>query len=230
MELIPASAEVLRELNRTSRHDLIAEVHRIAGEIEKTVPSCVGVSITIARDALTFTLVASSEVAERLDATQYEKGGPCVEAAEHGQEQVVDDVLSESRWHAYARAAAAANVRSSLALPLMNREGLGGSLNIYAADPHAFTGTNPKLRELAGGTVDALITNADLEFTSRDRADDAPRLLKESDVINQAIGMLIGAHGTDPERAKKRLHETAANTGVSVLEAAKEIVDDKYRN
>ncbi len=229
MELIPASAEVLRELNRTSRHDLAAEIHRIAGEIEKIVPSCVGVSITMARDALTFTLVASSEVAERLDATQYEAGGPCVEAVEHGQEQMVDDVLSESRWHAYARAAAAANVRSSLALPLTNHGGLSGSLNIYAADPHAFAGTNAQLRELAGAPAGALITNADLEFTSRDRANDAPRLLKESDLINQAIGILIAAHRLDPGRAEARLQDVAAARGVSLSEVARAVVVDKDR-
>ncbi len=229
MELIPASAEVLRELNLTSRFDLTVEIQQLAGEIEKIVPSCVGVSVTVAKDAMTFTLVASSEVAESLDATQYEAGGPCVEAVQLGDEQVVDDALSESRWQAYARAAAASNVRSSLALPLVNHDRLSGSLNIYAADPHAFAGTNPRLRQLVGSPAGALITNADLEFTTRDRADDAPRLLEESDVVNQAIGILVGTHQIDARQAEERLHEQADQAGLTLLETARGVLAGRYR-
>lgn len=224
MELVPASAEVLRELNLTSRFDLVAEVQQLAAQVETIVPSCVGVSVTMAKDAMTFTLVASSEVAERLDATQYEAGGPCVAALRLHEEQMVDDVLSESRWQAYARTAAASNVRSSLALPLVNHDRLSGSLNIYAADPRAFTGADPRLRLLVGAPAGALITNADLEFTSRDRADDAPRLLGESDVVNQAIGMLVGTHGISSRQAEERLHERADQTGLTLVEAARGVL------
>lgn len=229
MELIPASAQVLDDLSRTARTDLTADILDLAAQIEAVVPSCVGVSITVARGALTFTLVASSEVAAQLDATQYVSGGPCVEAARGGQEQSVPEILDEGRWQSYARTAAASNVRSSLALPLTTHQELTGSLNIYAADPGAFNGDNARLRELAGAPAWALITNADLEFTSRDRADDAPRDLHYSDLINQAIGVLIGAHRIDPESAKERLQETAARAEVSLVEAARQVLADRPR-
>lgn len=228
MELTPGSAEALHSLNQTSRVDLAEDMQRLAERVQELVPSCVGVSITIARGALTFTLVASSEVAAQLDATQYSTGGPCLDAAHGGEEQRFVDVLSEDRWQTYAQAAAAAHVRSSLALPLTTQDQLDGSLNIYAADPDAFSGTNDELRELAGAPAGALVTNADLGFTTRQRSDDAPRALKEGDLVNQAVGVLIAAHRIDAESAEARLQEMALRGGVSVPEAARTVLDDKH--
>ena len=230
MELIPASAEALHELDRTSHHDHTADVQRLAREIQEIVPSCVGVSITVDNGAMTFTLVASSDVALRLDAAQHAVGGPSLEALQRRQEQVVDDVLDEDRWHSFARAAAASHVRSSLALPLSTDDRLTGSLTVYAADPHAFAGTNPRLRALAGVPVGALVTNADLEFTSRDHADDAPRALDEGTLVNQAVGILMGTHGLDPGAATARLEEAAATGGVSVSDAARAVLRDNRRS
>lgn len=224
MELIPASAEALHELDQSTGHDHTGDVQHLAREIHEIVPSCVGVSITVDNGALTFTLVASSEMALRLDAAQRAVGGPSLEALQRRQEQVVDDVLDEDRWHSFARAAAASHVRSSLALPLTTDDRLTGSLTLYAADPHAFAGANPRLRALAGGPVGALVTNADLEFTSRDHAADAPRALDEGNLVNQAVGILMGVHGIGPEAATARLEEAAATGGLSLADAARAVL------
>jgi GAF domain-containing protein len=159
-----------------------------------------------------------------MDAVQYATDGPCVAAATSGDVHSVEDVLDEERWQTYARSAAAAHVRSSLSLPLMREGRLWGAINLYAADPDAFTDRLEKLQALQGVQLERAVTNADLEFRSRQRAEDAPQILRQDALVQQAIGFLMAQGRVTVESARARLHDAAARARIDVHEAAQAII------
>ncbi|MFS0699544.1 GAF and ANTAR domain-containing protein [Cellulomonas sp. 179-A 4D5 NHS] len=222
MEPVPSTAAVLQHLAQTSDADLDLDrrLRELADQVGAVIPSCVGVSITILDEGLTFTLAASSAVAAALDAAQYASSGPCVDAARVQGQFTVDDVLDEDRWQQFALSAAAAHVRSSLSLPLMLHGEVTGAINLYAADPRAFAGHEPELRALLGDGVAHAVRNADLSFHSRDQAHQGPRVLAERDLIEQAVGYLMGTHRINADQARRRLHDAADRSGTDPLTTA----------
>ena len=224
MEPVPETSELLRELSIPGGADLEARLRRMAARVVEVVPSCVGVSLSVADGGLTFTLVSTSPQAAALDAVQYATSGPCVQTALEGLEQSVDDMLDEDRWQHFATAAAAANVRSSLSLPLSVAGG-HGSVNLYAADPRAFTGNLQALRDIVGPGIDDAVTNADLPFRTRTYASDGPRSLRDLDLIEQAVGYLVAREGLDPGRARQHLHDAAERAGVDPLTLARTLLN-----
>lgn len=225
MDLIPQSVEALRALSVGGEGDLETEIRSLADAVVAVVPSCVGMSITVAQGLLTFTLASTSDVAAQLDAVQYATDGPCVTAVTSGHLQSVGDVLDERRWQTYARSAAAAHVRSSLSLPLTREGQFWGAINLYAADPDAFTAHLEDLQALRGVQLARAVTNADLGFDTRQRAQDAPRILEENALVQQAIGHLMAQEGITAEAAEARLQDAAERARVETHVLAKAIVN-----
>jgi hypothetical protein len=75
MEPVPESARLLDQLGGLD-HGLPG-IATLGQQIQDLVPSCVGLSLTILEDEITFTLVSSSTPIASLDALQYLDGGPC---------------------------------------------------------------------------------------------------------------------------------------------------------
>lgn len=224
MEPLPETAEVLRSLSGTSDRDLAAPMRELAARVVAIVPTCVGLSVTLVDSGLTFTLVASSEQVAALDAVQYLSAGPCVASALSREEVALEDVLDEARWQHFAQAAAAHDVRSTLSLPLVVAGGLSGALNLYAADPRAFTGHEAELRRVVGGGAGLGVTNADLPFRTRDAARHAAGTLAEIDVVEQAVGFVMAEQRLGPDEARRRLVDAAARSGVDVASAARAVM------
>ncbi|MBB2924621.1 ANTAR domain-containing protein [Cellulomonas cellasea] len=226
MEPVPGTAEVLRALRESGAEDLEGALRDLADRIAEVVPSCVGVSLSVAHGGLTFTLASSSADVARLDAVQYLVGGPCIDTALEDVEIQLDDVLDENRWQRFAVAAAAAGVRSTLSLPL-GVTGVGpGSINVYAADEHAFAGSREALRDVVGAGVDVAVTNADLPFRTRTAAAVAPRDLRALDLVEQAVGYLMASERIDAERARERLAEAAERAGVDLVAVARALIGE----
>ena len=187
MEPIPevSAAAALGELLPGA--DLLEGLRVMAGIAEILVPSSVGVSLTVIVDGQSYTLTATSPTMTALDAVQYLDGGPCVDAALHGRQVDVDDVLDEGRWQLFEQAANSSGVRSSLSLPVGRSDaGAPAALNIYASEPDAFAGRSEALARAFGTSGDAMVSNADLSFRTRDAArgwsaaDARDRLLRAS--------------------------------------------------
>src|SRR3954454_5985016 len=110
VEPTPETRKALAELARHGSTDLVVVVLAMGRQVQDIVPECVGLSLALFDEGLTFTLVASAEQIAGLDAVQYLDGGPCVTAA-HNDETVeanVGNLVDEDRWLLFARASAAA--------------------------------------------------------------------------------------------------------------------------
>lgn len=80
MEPIPETRQVINQLVAEGDAAVAAVLASMGRKAQQIVPECVGLSLALLEEELTFTLVASSEEVAALDAVQYLDGGPCVEA------------------------------------------------------------------------------------------------------------------------------------------------------
>ena len=222
MKLIPASASALRWLSQTSPVDLTAHIDALAASVVRLVPSCVGVSLTILDQDLTFTLVASDREPSGGRTHAHPPEGSRAPDRASGEQ-----ALDESLWLSDALTTAAPGVRTTLTLPVTSQGRLDGSLQVYATDPDAFVSATPALQRLAGTCASAPITNSDLAFTSRQRAEHAPAILENSAIIDRAVGRLVAAHSLDLCAARSRLYDAAAREGMSVPDVARAVVDGR---
>ena len=106
MEPLPETSEALRDLAAYGDVDLAAALDRTARRVQAVVPDCVGFSLSLLAEGLTFTLAATSAEIAALDAVQYRDGGPCVDAFAAATVGSVPapDAVDESRWRLFALA------------------------------------------------------------------------------------------------------------------------------
>jgi transcriptional regulator with GAF, ATPase, and Fis domain len=218
VEPVPATARALQHLADRGETGLGEELARMARVVSRLVPSCVGLSLGVVREGLTFTLVATDEETARLDAVQYLGGGPCVEATESTREAITtspDQLLDEDRWQLFARASAGALVQSTLSLPVGDESGVVAGVNLYAAAPDAFAGLHEELAEVLGAWAPGIVTNADLSFLTLDSAQQAPHSLEARRAVDLAVGILAEAQGMSTDEAASRLTQAAARAGIA---------------
>jgi GAF domain-containing protein len=228
VEPIPESKEAVEEFGPfTDDEDLLDELIRKGERVRATVPSCVGLSLALKENGATFTLVASAAEIAMLDALQYLDGGPCVEAAENERALAfrATDPLDERRWQLFAQGTAATGVASTLSLPIMTEGAVVGTVNLYAAAEDAFTGRHEELAAIFDAWAPGAVTNADLSFSTRQTAEQAPRRLRDDVRIEVAAGVIASRSGLDLETAHEKLSAAARRAGLSVARMAEAVID-----
>jgi GAF domain-containing protein len=223
VEPLQETSETLRALTLQGEASLGTELHAMASRVKALVPDLLGLSLGLPREGVTLTLVASAEELAALDAVQYLDGGPCVAALGGSKpiEESIDDLLDEERWQLYAEASSAAGVASSLSMPIMSGGGVIGGVNLYASTRDAFTGLHDAIAEAVGSDAELAVANADLSFETRQHAMATPRLIREGDDINIALGIISARQNVDISAARDRLRDAAAQAGITVAQAAR---------
>lgn len=228
MEPIPETTEVDDQFGPFADDDLLQQLRERSEEVTALVPDCVGITLASRVHDVTLTLAATSSEIAVLDAVQYLSGGPCVDALE--AERVMtypagDDVLDEEHWLDFARATAAASVASTLTLPVITDGSVTSTINLYAAAAHAFDGFHEEIARIFDAWAPGAVTNADLAFSTRRIAEDAPRRLREDLTVVAAVGILAGRHRGDLERARELLRSAALRAGVREVDLAASIIE-----
>jgi GAF domain-containing protein len=224
---IPETVQAVAQLEALgeARH-LLEDLRELTAQAKEIVPDLVGVSIASLSQGVTFTLLASAQDVAVFDAVQYLAGGPCVEAAHTDQieEFYPCEALDEDRWCLFAQATAARGVRSTLTLPVLSDGRVVGTVNLYAASRRAFVGHRAELAEPFGAWAEGAVANADLSFTTRREAEQAPTKLRNQALIDQAVGIVAEQLGVDVTTAAARLREAATRAGVTLLQLAGQLV------
>jgi GAF domain-containing protein len=206
--------------------DLLVELKEKADQVAALVPRLVGLSLASSEDEVTFTLVATSEEIAVLDAVQYLSGGPCVEAVEAERVLAYDqqELLDEGAWRVFALAAEALDVASTLTLPILHGDQVVGSVNLYASTPEAFEGHHVAIADIFGAWAPGAVTNADLSFTTRETAEQAPQHLRDEIDVHAASGLIANREGIEAEHARTRLRDAAQRAGVGEAQLARTII------
>jgi GAF domain-containing protein len=225
MEPIPETREVLKDLIKSGEDQVAEDLFRMGRLARDIVPECVGLSLALVQYGLTFTLAATSEQIAGLDAVQYLDGGPCV-AAHAGRDLEVDqdELLDETQWQMYSQASAAAGVSSSLTLPVLDSHGtVIGTINLYASTLDAFHDRLDQLAQALGASAAKAVSNADLSFSSRLEAAEAPRRFADQRDIDIAVGMIAASQHVNTATAGERLRAAASRAGITELQAARAV-------
>lgn len=225
---ISETLEALGELDPYLDDGTLADqLTQQAAAAQEIAPDLIGVSVAIRIEDLTFTLVASDDTTAALDAVQYVSAGPCVEAfdREHGIATEAEDLFDESRWQTFGRASAAAGVRSTLTYPVFVRGQLTGTGNLYGGSERAFDGKYQALADVFGAWAPGAVKNADLSFSTRRLAQQAPQQLRDQALIETAIGYVAEAQDLEIDAAREHLEEAARRAGIPVATLARAIIE-----
>ena len=233
MEPIPETLEALDELepgmdeNGMDGTDLTNGLLATAERAREVAPGLVGVSVALRRLDVTFTVVATDDEIAALDAVQYLSSGPCVDAIDLGRDIATspDGLLSESRWRDFARASAAAGVDSTLTLPVVRPDGeVVATVNLYGSSAATFEGRHRRLADVFGAWAPGAVSNADLSFSTRSAAEEAPARLEQRALIDTATGIVAAQRGITVTEAREQLEDAARCAGVSVARLAQVVV------
>jgi GAF domain-containing protein len=227
VEFIPESIEAMQERDAVMQDDeLLERLGEISSEVQDLVPDCIGISVAFLEDEMAVTMVATDPEIAVLDALQYLGDGPCVQAVRDREVIELNDeeLLDEDKWRVFALAGAAGSVASTLTLPIVRDDEVVGSVNLYAASGHAFGGLHEEIAELFGGWAPGAIENADLSFSTRLRAEEAPARLRDRARVDTAVGLVAAYADLSPDAARERLERSAARAGVTVARIAQAVI------
>jgi GAF domain-containing protein len=229
VEPTPETLEAMEELGQVggSEPELLGQLLGRSDEVLAIVPDCIGISIASVQNEVVFTVVASTEEIALMDALQYLTGGPCVDgvAGERVLELDQAALMDEDEWRVFARASAARGVASTLTLPILEDGVVVGSVNLYGGSGRAFTGHHEALARIFDAWAPGAVTNADLDFTTRRMAEQAPQRIRDERFVRVAVGIIAAAEGVDPETAFARLENAADRAGVTPPQLARELID-----
>lgn len=213
MQLLPQSREALDEYVAPALDDLEPELLVIERWAVRTVPECVALSVTLVDDDLTFTWVAEDRLDERRPAPAVVGGASrCGDGCEAP--------LDEDEWAALARSHASTGIASSVSLPVVDHDRVVISIDLYASTAHAFHGRLADLAGALGAWQAGAVTNADLGFETRRRAEQAPARLRDQRIVDVAVGLIAARDNVGVDRARELLCASALAAGIAEVEAA----------
>lgn len=195
-----------------------AMICKLAVEV---IGPCDHASITIREKRGRYaTMASSSDIAERLDAHQYElKDGPCLTSVASDEVILSADLDSEARWHDWTRHAVEARVGTVLSVPLMNDAGRIGSINLYGHRPNSWDADSREVALLfathAAIAMDAAQIAAGLHTANASRHQ-----------IGMAQGILMQRHGLSVSQAFAVLQRYSNSSNTKLTAVAAEIVRD----
>ena len=170
VEPIPETREALRRLSEPPMEDLGPDLQEAGTILQARVPGLVAFSISIVRENLTFTYVASA-FRRRWTWTRCSistVGRASRPSRRSGSWQsTTADLFDEGRWQFFARAGNAYGIASTLSIPIIHDDEVVGGVNVYGAAGDTFDGRHDELARLFGAWAPGAVTNADLLFTSR---------------------------------------------------------------
>jgi hypothetical protein len=229
MEPIPETVRAIEELGSIADGvDLLDELRCMASDVTEVVPDCVGMSLASFEHGVTFTLIASDRQLAFLDAIQglaaTVEGQALPPRPDPRDFDSGADLLDEETWHLLAMATAARGVVSTLTLPIVDEQGLSGAVNLYGASRHAFTGQHEQLAGIFGAWAPGAVTNADLSFSTRREAEEAPQRLRCRSTVEEAAELVAHEEGVDEATARRRLREAAERAGITEEQLAEAVV------
>ena len=226
MEPVPETGEILQDMARYGDTEIAIALRQMSSAVSRIAPDCIGLSLAVIAEGLTFTMATTDSAIRDLDSMQYLDGGPCVEAAHSGEVHhfVRQGPLDEDRWEMFARATAVRGVASTLSLPVVRSGRVMAGVNLYGATADAFAGKHERLAEVCGSRAVDVVTNADLTVTTRTEAAMAPARLQDQNTVDVATGMLAEARGIDVDTAQAQLQTAADQAHVSLARAATVVI------
>lgn len=226
MEFIPETLQALGELDPWLDDDLVNHLSHAAERAQAIAPHLAGMSLAMRANGVTFTLIATADELARLDAVQYLRTGPCVEALDHGRGIATTEggLFSEERWQELASVGAALGVRSTVTFPIISDGDVVGTLNLYGRTEDSFVGKHQELADTLSAWAPGAVTNADLAFSTLEAARRAPGQMRRDALVDTATGILAAQLTIGVDEARERLESAALRAGIPVGDLAQTVI------
>jgi GAF domain-containing protein len=197
------------------------QVANLAGALADNSPC----GIMLRRDRQVTTVAVNDGLAGQLDELQYGHGqGPCLQCLHTGEKILVSDLATDDRWGGYRLHALTYGVRSSASFPLTVKGETLGALNFYATEPEAFSPGDLQRNEAFAGQV---ATTLMLVLQRADQVALEGQLrsaLATREVVDQAIGILMGQQGLDAAAAFALLREASQARNRKLADIAADLI------
>lgn len=207
--------------------DLLEQLVCMGDAVRLIAPACVGLSLSLTEEGVTFTVVANGPRDALISEAQPPGGATCGNSVARDEAVAHDaaDPLREESWSSYAAAASTAGMASTLSLPVRDHEVITGGFNLYGSTRTTFDGHHHTIARILGAWADGAVTNSDLDFTTRDEARQAPHLLRETTRLSVAAAMLALDKAMTVEEAVEELDTVASRAGVSLTALVDSMID-----
>jgi transcriptional regulator with GAF, ATPase, and Fis domain len=186
------------------------------------------VTVTLRRQGRLAVVAHSGERARACDEVEYAAdSGPCVEAVETGEIEVVRDLDTETRWPQWREAATRAGFQSAIAFPAAADEGAAVAVNVYSELPgdewieHALERGMLYAAEVARTVKLSLRVARAAEMSADLRAALASRA-----VIDQAIGVIMGQNRCTADEAFTILRSASQHRNIKLREVAATMIEN----
>lgn len=223
-EALGTSLATLAELSLApqSLRDTLTEIAVIA---TAAIPGADGAGLTLLETTRNDTVVASGLFVSAVDEVQYRlREGPCLLAVEVGAIQMSGSLGGEPRWPRFGPQAGRLGVHSVLSLPLMIKQRVIGSLNVYGRARNAFDTRSVRNGALFATPAAVTAANALLLEQSRRLTEQLERALVGRAVVDRAIGIGMSRTGSAPEEALEHLRRLSRSSGTKLVDVSEQIV------
>lgn len=191
------------------------------------VPDVTALTVTAVGTDGSITAAAWNDPRARVvDELEYAlREGPCIAALETGQEQLVRDTGTDTRWPRFAERAAEEGFATVAGLPLSAPDGTTiGALNVFASRRDGLSeGDLTALRRVRGPAA-VLLANARAFHRTRELSEHLASTLDERAVVHRAVGAILARSGGTPEDALARIEATAEREQVDARTLAERVL------
>ncbi|MEU8285335.1 GAF and ANTAR domain-containing protein [Micromonospora sp. NPDC048905] len=208
---------------KTSLRDVFQRVVDLTG---LSIPEVTEASVSLVQGKEAHTPACTGGLALALDESQYELGhGPCLQAAAATTIESITNMATESRWPDWTARALRAGAHSSLSIGLPIHATIGGALNLYATEPHAFDDHTIAVAQTFASYASLAIANDHLDNARTTLSRHIDAAMDSGAVIEQAKGIIMGDRRCTADEAFAVLTTTARNTTRTVRDVARTLVD-----
>lgn len=204
----------------------------IADLAVQTIGGCDVASISLVKGETISTLGASDEVAEELDAFQYEVGqGPCLDAV--GKDAMwfhIDSMSDDKVWPAFSKRAVGKGYESLLAFTLKVDDDTLGALNLYARRPGSFTEQDREAGAIYAAHAAIALANAQTHEKDARLRNKLKGALSVQQLIGKAQGILMEREFRTADEALEILRRRAEDLKGRISASAEEVIESAERD
>jgi len=204
----------------------------IAALAVQTISGCDVASVSLVKGGTISTLGSSDEVAQELDAFQYEVGqGPCLDAI--GKDAMwfqIDSMSDDSVWPAFSKRAVGKGYESLLAFTLKVDDDTLGALNLYARLPRSFTEQDREAGAIYTAHAAIALANAQTHEKDARLRHELQGALSVQQLIGKAQGILMEKEFRTADEALEILRRRAEDLKGRISASAREVIESTDRD